>query len=126
MKKEFKFLIPAGAVSENSEDTAGFQLITPADNIPFVKTIAECLQAERNGLEGVIWDAEDYDQLEELIPKKAAYGWMLVSINIPVYFHLTDLDQLSALNNVEISGFYSEDQQILKDSRKKVETLFSE
>lgn len=102
------------------------QVLAPSDKIVFVKSIAECLNAERNGVEAVIWNSEDFEQLEELSPKKSEYGWMLVSVNIPILFHITNVSQLEQLQKVDIQGFYSEDLNVLLESRKKLETLPSE
>jgi len=103
-----------------------FRIINPSDNIILSGSIADCLNAERNGAEAVIWDSDEIDQLEELSPIKSEYGWMLVSINIPILFHITEIKQLEFLENIKVHGFYSEDLQVLLETQKKMESLLSE
>lgn len=120
---ELKFILADTGGVDRDQLPENYSFLKKDDNIVLTTGIAECLNAERTGVEAVIWSCEDYDQLEELSPKKEKYGWMLVSINIPVYFHITHLDQLQNLNNIRVSGFYSEDLSLLKASEEWAKTL---
>lgn len=122
-EEKYRYILAADRGSIKGAIPEDFQILTPEDKIVFVNSIADCLNAERNGVEAVIWNSLDFEQLAELSPKKSEYGWMLVSVNIPILFHITDVSQLEQLEKVDIQGFYSEDVDVLLESRKKVETL---
>ena len=126
MSIESKYIIADTVDLAKAQVPADFHILSPADKIVFVSSIPECLNAEKDGADAVIWISEDYDQLEELSSKKREYGWMLVSINIPVLLHISDIQQLNKLDNIKIQGFYSEDLSLLKETQKKVESLRSE
>ena len=126
MSKEYRYILAGisghlrGSIPEN------VKILHPSDNIVLAGSIADCLNAERNGAEAVIWNSEDIGQLEELSPNKSEYGWMVVSINVPILFHIHDIAQFDLLKNVKLDGFYSEDLDVLKETQKKIESLPSE
>lgn len=123
MSKDLRYILANTSESLLGEVPDNFHILNPSDKIVLANSVAECLNAERSGAEAVVWISEDYDQLEELTPKKRAYGWMLISINIPVLLHMKDISQLDKLDNINIQGFYSEDLSLLKETQKKVESL---
>jgi hypothetical protein len=101
----------------------GIMLLGKSDSFLFVKGISDILNAERNGADAVIWNSDNYDLLEELSPKERSYGWMLVSLNIPIYIYLSNLGQLDLLENIHFDGFYADDLDLLIRSKKKMESL---
>jgi hypothetical protein len=123
-KNEFIYLIAETAAG--IELPSGIQPKRAFGKIEFVKDITDCLNAEQNGAEAVIWSSNKLNLLEELSPKKSKYGWMLVSINIPILFHIKDVMEIDNLENIKIQGFYSENLDVLLASQKKMETLQGE
>lgn len=120
---EFVYILAGREGLLRGEIPENFRILNPSDNIVLADSIADCLNAERNGAEAVIWNSEELDQLQELSPKRSEYGWMLVSINIPIIFNVTHIEQLSLLENIRVSGFYSDDLKVLKEIQKKMESL---
>ena len=123
MKTEFRYILSGRDGTLRGEIPDDFHILNPSDKFVLSNSVADCLNAERNGADAVIWISEDYEQLEELSPIKREYGWMLVSINIPVILHITDIDQLNKIDNIKIDGFYSEDLSLLKETQKKMKSL---
>ena len=124
--EEYQYVLVGRAGSLRGEIPVNFKILNPSDNIVLANSIADCLNAERNGADAVIWNSNDLEQLEELAPRNSEYGWMLVSINIPILFNISSVDQLETLENIKVDGFYSDDLSVLKEIQKKIESLPSE
>ncbi|UKN03579.1 hypothetical protein K6119_08640 [Paracrocinitomix mangrovi] len=91
--------------------------------VQHVNNFGEALNAENAGADAVIWTGENLNELEGLSPIKPAYGWMIVSINIPIYLKVVDLNVLSQISNIRLSGFYIENVELLSELKKKLESL---
>ncbi|MEZ4922647.1 MAG: hypothetical protein R2780_05685 [Crocinitomicaceae bacterium] len=119
---EFKYILsdPDQGIEARKQ---GFHVLSRADHFVFVKEVSDCLNAERQGAHAVIWDSDEFDQLQELSPKKREYGWMLVSLNIPIYIYLkADID-LNEITGIDFQGFYADDLELLLAAQKKYESL---
>lgn len=114
-----EFIVP-----EDTNSQHNLISVNHLGKVRFVQNIADCLNAERESVDAVIWDNTDIQQLEELSPVEGPYGWMLCSINIPIYFHLTSLDQIASLSNCNIKGFYAKDPELLIQARNKWKAFF--
>jgi hypothetical protein len=120
----FKFIISDPMLSTEAKKY-GFHVLSRSDNFVFVRELSDCMNAERGGADAIIWNSSDYDLLKELSPKNREYGWALVSINIPIYIYLSDLNQIDKLSDIAYHGFYADHFDILLNSQKKLETLSS-
>ena len=84
----------------------------------FVKSKVDCLNAEKNKCDIMIWQGENPTELEQLAPKNPPYGWMLLSINTPIYIHLKKISELDLYKNVDFQGVYTEDLILLDQLNK--------
>ena len=123
---EYQYILAGRQGNLRGKIPVNYRILKPSDNIVLANSISDCLNAERNGAEAVIWNSDDLEQLEELSPKHSEYGWMLVSINIPIIFRISQLDDLERIENINVHGFYSDSLDVLLETQKKMESLPSE
>lgn len=79
----------------------------------FASSQADCLNAEHSQTDAIIWSSTEFERLKALSPKKADYGWVLSSINTPIFVQIGSLSDLEKLAEIKYDGVYSEDLDLL-------------
>jgi hypothetical protein len=112
----------------NEVDAASFYYLSSDNecmNAKLASTIADCMNAEKDNVDLILWDSKDFSDLESLIPIKAPYGWMILSLNTPVILNLEDVSD-SEINNIDSAGHYSYELEDLLNIQSTNEQLKSE
>lgn len=76
---------------------------------------AECLNAEIAESDFILWDNENFEELKSLSPIKHDYGWIFISINIPIYIRIEEINDLQKIEGIRFEGVYSENLSLLKE-----------
>ena len=79
-----------------------------------VKAIAELLNADLLEVKGVVWSGQDVASLEEIIPKKRTYGWMLASFTKSIYIRIENEAELIRYQNIKCDGYISSSLEMIK------------
>ena len=79
-----------------------------------VENHAACLNAENNQADLILWTSNDFKQIQALSPIKQPYGWVLATLNAPLFLTVSDLDELNNLSEINFEGIFSEDLELLR------------
>jgi len=96
------------------------------NEVRIASTIADCMNAEREKAVIILWDTNEFSDLESLIPIKAPYGWMILSLNTPVLINLDKVKEEKDLENIDLAGFYSDKLEDLVSNHFNIENIKSE
>ena len=108
-KGVMNFILDEGALVEEIKAASFFRLSnsTPMKEARLVSNIADCMNAEQEKADLILWDTDNFLDLESLIPIKAPYGWMILSLNTPVLVDVDKVQEGKDIENTDLAGFYS-------------------